>query len=109
MAYPRQCEGCDFAYSSLPVQGTGAHLTLAAQDGGTRSPWGADLPGRILDIGCKVCGAVFQWDYFGRAPDGRLGTSLGLLRGPREDWREDQAFATDSLYSAPRALARRAS
>lgn len=34
-------------------------------DGGTRSPWRPDLPGRLLDLRCGACWALFRWDYFG--------------------------------------------
>lgn len=34
-------------------------------DGGTPSPWRPELPGRVLDLRCGACWALFRWDYFG--------------------------------------------
>jgi hypothetical protein len=94
MAYPRHCEGCGVQYTDFARQSNFAHVTLAAEDGGTSSPWLPEKPGRVLEIGCKFCGAITRWDYFGRAGDGRLGTSLALVRGPVENWRSDAALAS---------------
>lgn len=93
MAYPRQCAGCDVEYASLARQGNYAHVTLSAQDGGTTSPWVLDRPGRILDIGCKLCGSIYQWDYFGRTEGAQLGTAISLLRGPVGDWKSTDGGA----------------
>lgn len=34
-------------------------------DGGTPSPWRPEIPGRLLDLRCNTCWALFRWDYFG--------------------------------------------
>lgn len=34
-------------------------------DGGTPSQWRPETPGRILDLRCGACWALFRWDYFG--------------------------------------------
>ena len=104
MAYPGWCEGCDARYADFPSRGVAAHVTLAAEDGGTASPWVPDRPGRVLQLGCKLCGAIFRWDYFARAADGRLGAGRGLIRGPQADWNPEHAFnleADRGLTSAP--------
>jgi hypothetical protein len=93
MGYPRQCEGCKIRFEGVSGQGDAGHVTLDARDGGARSPWAADLPGRILEIGCKACGAIFEWDYFRPASDGRLGVSLALLREPVAAWKPGDSFA----------------
>jgi polyhydroxyalkanoate synthesis repressor PhaR len=41
------------------------YSTRAAIDGGTPSPWRPEQPGRILDLRCGACWALFRWDYFG--------------------------------------------
>src|SRR5688500_6412473 len=89
MAYPRSCEGCGVQYTDFARQGNFVHVTLTAEDGGTSSPWAPDKPGRVMDIGCKLCGAIFRWDYFGRSEDGRLGQPLAIVRTPVENWRRD--------------------
>ena len=86
MAYPRHCEGCGVQYTDFARQGNFAHMTLSAEDGGTSSPWLPNRPGRVLEIGCKLCGAIVRWDYFAQSDDGRLGVSLELVRGPVENW-----------------------
>lgn len=93
MAYPRCCEGCGVQYTEFARQGSFAHQTLSAEDGGASSPWLPSRPGRILEIGCKVCGAVVRWDYFARAEDGRLGVCLELVRGPVEGWQAEPILA----------------
>ena len=93
MAYPRSCIGCGVQYSGPTGQGTLSHVTLVANDGGTSSPCAPDLPGRLLDIGCKACGAVVRWDYFGPAEDGRLGSALSLVRPPVDGWMPGDPFA----------------
>jgi hypothetical protein len=109
MAYPRWCEGCAVDFASLPGQGTSAHVTVSAEDGGTPSPWSRDNSGRVLEIGCKLCGAIFRWDYFGPATDGRLGCAVGLRRGSQMEWRPEQGFMPESSYPASFAPHRRAS
>lgn len=105
MAYPRRCEGCGASYTSWAGQINFPHLTLASQDGGTASPWAPEKPGRILDIGCRLCGSIFRWDYF--APgEGRLGRAISLLRGPLPNWRAGDAF-TSELRTARGTLAHR--
>ena len=51
----------------LPRRGTNfvADSNPGTLDGGTPSPWRAEQPGRILDLRCGVCWALFRWDYFG--------------------------------------------
>ncbi|MBV9173976.1 MAG: hypothetical protein JOZ81_28265 [Chloroflexi bacterium] len=61
MVYPRACPSCGVNEPS-PEQ---LYSTRAAMDGGTPSPWRPDLRGRLLDLRCGVCGALFRWDYFG--------------------------------------------
>ena len=109
MAYPRRCEGCDVQYTELSRQGSFAHQTLWAEDGGTTSPWLPNRPGRLMEIGCKLCGSIVRWDYFARADDGRLGVSLALVRGPVEGWRSDLAAAGSSEPWQGSASQRRAS
>ena len=109
MAYPRRCEGCGVQYTDFARQGSFAHMTLAAEDGGTHSPWMPDRPGRVLEVGCKVCGAIVRWDYFAPAEDGRLGVCLGLLRGPVENWEADSIAALERQPWAGAESHRRAS
>lgn len=92
MAYPRRCAGCGRSYASWDSVLGFAHVTLAARDGGTPSPWVPDAPGRLLDLGCRLCGAVVRWDYFGRAADGRLGRPVALLRPPVAGWQPGELF-----------------
>jgi hypothetical protein len=109
MAYARECIGCGFQYAGLPALGTSAQVTLSAEDGGTPSPWLPDGTGRIMDIGCKMCGAIFRWDYFGRAQDGRLGNLVALVRGSVPEWKLEQTFPGDSQMPTTFAPQRRAS
>ena len=109
MAYPRQCESCEVQYTDFARQGNYAHMTLSAQDGGTSSPWLPNRPGRVLEIGCKLCGAIVRWDYFAQAGDGRLGVALDLLRGPVENWRADALEPTSRESWAEVRSHRRAS
>src|ERR1700730_18860303 len=60
MVYPRACPSCRRDEPS-PEQ---LFSTRAALDGGTPSPRRPDQPGRILDLRCGVCWALFRWDYF---------------------------------------------
>jgi hypothetical protein len=73
-----------------------AHLTLRTQEGGAPSPWALDQPGRILDIGCRLCGAIVRWDYFA-AQDGetRLGKAIEVLRPPVPGWRNGRSFGSE--------------
>jgi hypothetical protein len=61
MVYPRACPSCGRTEPS-PEQ---LYSTRAAVDGGTSSPWRLEQPGRILDLRCGACWALFRWDYFG--------------------------------------------
>jgi hypothetical protein len=61
MVYPRRCPSCGRDEPS-PEQ---LYSTRAAMDGGTPSQWRAEQPGRILDLRCNACWALFRWDYFG--------------------------------------------
>ena len=61
MVYPRRCPCCGRDEPS-PEQ---LYSTRAAIDGGTPSPWRPEQPGRILDLRCGACWALFRWDYFG--------------------------------------------
>ena len=61
MAYPRACPSCNRNEPS-PEQ---LYSTRAAVNGGTPSPWRPDQPGRLLDLRCGICSALFRWDYFG--------------------------------------------
>jgi hypothetical protein len=61
MVYPRACPSCGRNEPS-PEQ---LYSTRAAVDGGTPSPWRPEQPGRILDLRCGACWALFRWDYFG--------------------------------------------
>lgn len=61
MVYPRACPSCGVAEPS-PEQ---LYSTRSAFDGGTQSPWKPELPGRVLDLRCGACWALFRWDYFG--------------------------------------------
>jgi hypothetical protein len=61
MTYPRACPSCGRSEPS-PEQ---LYTTRAAIDGGTPSPWKLEQPGRILDLRCSGCWALFRWDYFG--------------------------------------------
>jgi hypothetical protein len=99
MAYPRECEGCGVRYPAFPGQGPAEHVTISAQDGGTPSPWVPDKPGRVLEIGCTACGAVYKWNYFGEGLDGRLGMPLGLVRAPVEGWELGDGFRSGRLRS----------
>ncbi len=94
MAYPRKCEVCGSVYTATLGFAGFPHITLAAYDGGTASPWVPDKPGRVLDLGCRLCGGIFRWDYFGGATNGssRLGRCLGILRGPVPGWRPGSPF-----------------
>jgi hypothetical protein len=109
MAYPKRCEGCEQSYAQLPGMGMSAHVTLASEDGGTPSPWLAERAGRILDLGCGLCGAIFRWDYFGRAADGSLGVERGLVRGPQRGWQPERGFRPETEYGSTYASHRRAS
>jgi hypothetical protein len=109
MAYPRRCAGCAGQYENFTGQGESTHVTLAAQDGGTASPWATERPGRILDLGCKMCGAIYRWDYFAPAADGRLGSFAGLLRAPVAGWSREVAFSGRTISTAAYDEQRRAS
>jgi len=111
MAYPRKCEGCDATYVTWNGFASFPHVTLAAHDGGTPSPWNDSRPGRLLDLRCELCGAVFRWDYFARADDRRLGRTVALLRDPIPGWRAAPAAtsANRGWRGAERAEQRRAS
>lgn len=61
MVYPRACPSCQRSEPS-PEQ---LYSTRAAMDGGTPSPFRPELPGRVLDLRCGACWALFRWDYFG--------------------------------------------
>jgi len=61
MVYPRACPSCR-QNEPAPEQ---LFSTRAALDGGTPSAWRPEQPGRILDLRCGVCWALFRWDYFG--------------------------------------------
>jgi hypothetical protein len=61
MTYPRACPSCGRSEPS-PEQ---LYSTRAGVDGGTPSPWRPEQPGRILDLRCSACWALFRWDYFG--------------------------------------------
>jgi len=79
MTYPRACPSCGRNEPS-PDQ---LYTTRAAVDGGTPSPWRPDLPGRILDLRCSTCWALFRWDYFGShmlemLKAGEPGATVGL-------------------------------
>lgn len=63
MVYPRSCPHCGVGEPSPEL----LYSTRRALDGGTRSPWRPELPGRILDLRCGACSAVFRWDYFASA------------------------------------------
>jgi hypothetical protein len=84
-------------------------MTLSAEDGGTSSPWLPNRPGRVLEIACKLCGAIVRWDYFAPAGDGRLGTMLALIRGPVEDWRPEAIESASRESWAEQRAQRRAS
>src|SRR5690242_3163991 len=60
MAYPRACLLCGADYRS-DVAELG-HVTPAAEDGGTPSPWRPALPGRTLTLRCTPCGESYRWD-----------------------------------------------
>lgn len=109
MAYPRACEGCGAQYSRLGATGDLEHVTLASEEGGTRSPWAPQYPGRLLDIGCRLCGAIFRWDYFAATGRDQLGAPVGLLRGPVAGWQPQLAVATRSNRWPLHAPERRAS
>lgn len=86
MAYPKKCPACQRPYTgqgNLPLPG---HVTLARAAGGTPSPWRPGEPGQVLTIGCKLCGAIYRWDFFAPATKTRLGRLLELLRPPVPDW-----------------------
>jgi hypothetical protein len=61
VTYPRACPSCGRTEPS-PEQ---LYTTRAAVDGGTPSPWRPEQQGRILDLRCSGCWALFRWDYFG--------------------------------------------
>ena len=61
MVYPRHCPSCNASEPS-PEQ---LYSTRGAVNGGTPSPWRPEQPGRLLDLRCGVCSALFRWDYFG--------------------------------------------
>lgn len=61
MVYPRVCPGCGATEPSSEQ----LYSTRATAEGGTRSPWHPELPGRILDLRCSACWALIRWDYFG--------------------------------------------
>ena len=61
MVYPRACPSC-LRDEPSPEQ---LFSTRAAVDGGTPSPFRPETPGRILDLRCVACWALFRWDYFG--------------------------------------------
>ncbi len=61
MTYPRACPSCG-ANEPSPEQ---LYSTRAAIDGGTPSPWRLEAHGRLLDLRCGACWALFRWDYFG--------------------------------------------
>jgi hypothetical protein len=85
MAYPRACVACNISFEAWSGSGSIPHDTVAAHDGGTPSPWRRGLPGRVLDLCCQACGAIFRWDYFGAGESRRLGRAIGLVRGPMRD------------------------
>lgn len=85
MAYPKECPACRVQYRGFGEQGTAQHVTVAAVDGGTPSPWLPDRPGRLLELACRECSALFEWDYFGLPLSGdRLGRLEQLLRAATE-------------------------
>jgi hypothetical protein len=65
-AYPRACPLCAADYRKPEVPDL-EHVTLAAEDGGTPSPWRPDRPGRTLTLRCTPCGGSYPWDYFADA------------------------------------------
>lgn len=110
MAYPRRCEGCGLPYTTWAGHINFPHLTLASQDGGAASPWAPEKPGRILDLGCRLCGAIFRWDYFAVSEgERRLGKPLGLIRGPVKGWRTGDAFTPEERFWRGNPSQRRAS
>jgi hypothetical protein len=94
MAYPRRCAGCSAPYDSFVGHSQSTHVTLGAEDGGTSSPWLLSQPGRLMEMGCRMCGAIYRWDYFGPSADGRLGTVTEIMRGPVPGWSAEVAFTT---------------
>ena len=68
MTYPRVCPRCGASEPS-PEQ---LYSTRSALDGGTRSPWLPEAPGRLLDLRRGACWALFRWDYFGSKLDRML-------------------------------------
>jgi hypothetical protein len=81
MAYPRSCAACGGSYVTWSGGSNFPHETVTALDGGTPSPWRPERAGRVLDLRCEYCGAVFRWDYFGPGTDaGHLGALVEILR-----------------------------
>lgn len=68
MAYPRACPVCERSYAGAREDAP-VFAVLAGHEGGTPSPWEPGMAGRLLDIRCMLCGAVYRWDYFGRGSD----------------------------------------
>ena len=77
MVYPRACPSCGVSEPS-PEQ---LYSTRAAFDGGTRSPWRPELPGRVLDLRCGACWALIRWDYFGSKLIGLLSEGKAAAQG----------------------------
>lgn len=81
MTYPRACPACGMAFADWgPGAPAPQHVTIWRGEGGTPSPWRQDVPGRLLGLHCLGCGAVFSWDYFGAAEDGKLGRVVRIER-----------------------------
>jgi hypothetical protein len=84
MAYPRHYPlyGADYRLSirgrlAIGVACEDRHATLAAEPGGTPSPWRPTLPGRLLTLRCAACYGEYVWDYFAGRP------AAGAMPAPR--------------------------
>ena len=66
MAYPRVSPLCRAPYGESGAVDLG-HVTLAAEAGGTPSPWRPELPGRLLTLDRRHCGGSYRWGYFADA------------------------------------------
>ena len=87
MVYPHRCPLCEADYRG-PIKGRLAigvacedrHATLHAEPGGTPDPREPALPGRLLTLGCALCGGEYAWDFFGGR---RVGGAVPPTRPPQ--------------------------